>query len=95
MQAGKLVQDGQQVREGVARVKHDRFLQLLRQAEHLAEDLLLVGLGYAVVVREVIIQADLSHRDHARVARELTQLAALGGVGRLTGRVWVPADGGP
>ena len=46
-----------------------------------------------MVVGEVIVEADLPHGHHARVARELAQLAPLGGSDRITGGVWVPADG--
>src|SRR5207302_4209167 len=59
----------------------------------LAEDLLLLARRDAMVVREVIVEADFSHRDHAGVTRQLAQLAELGGVDGISGRVRMPADG--
>src|SRR6266550_5537865 len=46
-----------------------------------------------MVVREVIVEADFPHRDHTGMTGQLAQLAALGGVDRITGRVRMAADG--
>src|SRR5207244_10043150 len=89
----KLVEDREQVRKGISRVQHYRLPHLEGEAEHLAEDLLLLRSRNAMVVGEVIVEADLPHRHHARVTRELAQLAALGGIDRITGGVWVTAEG--
>src|SRR6202035_5481132 len=41
----------------------------------------------------VVIETDLSHRDHTRMARELTQLAPFGGTDRLPPPGRGPGDG--
>src|ERR1700681_2911192 len=92
MESGKLVEDGEQVREGIAGVEHHGLLQLLCQAEHLAKHLLLIPRRNAMVVREVVIEPDLAHRDHTRMAGQLPQLSPLGGTDRITRRVRVPSD---
>src|SRR5947207_9363922 len=74
-------------------MQHDRLVDLQRQAKHLAKDLLLLTGGDAMVVGEVVVQADFPDRDHTGMGGELAQLPALGRVDRLTGGVRMPADG--
>src|ERR1700730_1166111 len=92
MQSGKLVEDGEQIWEGIAGVEHHGLLHFLCQAEHLAKHLLLIARRNAMVVREMVVEPDLAHRDHARMAGQLPQLSPLCGTDRSTGRVWVPPD---
>src|SRR5438309_602784 len=89
----KLVEDGEQVREGIASVQDDRLVHLERQAKHLAKDLLLLAGGDAMVVGEVIVQPDFPYCDYTGMTGELAQLPALGGVDRISGGVWMPTDG--
>jgi hypothetical protein len=45
-----------------------------------------------MVVREVVIETDLAHRDHTRMPGQLPQLSPLGGTDGITRRVWMPSD---
>src|SRR6202011_2733742 len=91
VESGKLVEDGEQSWEGIAGVEHYGLLQLLRQTQHLAKDVLLVACRNPMLVCEVVIETDLANRDHARMAGQLPQLSPLGGTDRITRRVWMPS----
>src|SRR4029077_16172949 len=89
----EFVENREQIGKRVARMEHPRLLELLRQAEHLADDRLLFALRHLVVIGEVVVEPDLADRAHARMAGQFAQLAALGRADGLSRGMRMPADG--
>ena len=94
-QAGELVEDGEHVGEGIPGVQDYGLGQLQAQSQHLAEGTLLLRGAHTMVLGEVVVEADLPHRRHLRRLCQPAQCAQPLPAERLTGRVWMPADGRP
>jgi len=91
--AGKLVEDGEEITERVARMQDDRLVHLLRETQHLAEDLVLRLLIHPMGFRDVVIEADLPDGDHPGIARQLAELPSLGRTDGLSRRMRMAANG--